>query len=504
LSENIITIGYVRVSTDMQLDGFSINNQIREIKKYCEANNFPEPIIYDEGSGSGSSIEERHEFQKMMRDVLTIYNNIKVYLIVWKVDRFARNLLEGMHSINLLTKNNHVFVSVGETLTTENPSAIMLLQTFFTWAENQRHNILQVCKSGMKQRAIEGFWNGGKVFGYKSNSEKSLDIVDNEAKIVRFIFERYIHDQWGYSKIAKFLNTQYTESQSDRIWDKQAIRTIVTNPVYAGYIRWGKKGGEEIINKGKHPAIITEEEWIQAKLQHQDMSYKPIKIHKGNYFLSGLLKCPDCGSSMVQHKSAKGGKYLYYQCSKNKNNSMCKSNLINKFVAEEYVLSQLSVKVKSPHLQELLTRKFSSQLKNDLTPKKEQIKSFKKDLKKITKRKNELFDLEEKKVISKESLGEQISRLEEKEQLLKRNLQLLNTKVSLDNSSTVKKIVQEITNNFQDFFNNLSDTKQKELLREFIGRIDIKEVSIGKKRPKRKIDSILYYFEIEDLSALIA
>src|SRR5690606_14324056 len=233
------------LSTDMQLDGFSINNQIREIKKYCEANNFPEPIIYDEGSGSGSSIEERHEFQKMMRDVLTIYNNKKVYLIVWKVDRFARNLLEGMHSINLLTKNNHVFVSVGETLTTENPSAIMLLQTFFTWAENQRHNILQVCKSGMRQRAIEGFWNGGKVFGYKSNSEKSLDIVDNEAKIVRFIFETYIHDQWGYSKIAKFLNTQYTESQSNRIWDKQAIRTILTNPVYAGYIRWGKKGGEE-------------------------------------------------------------------------------------------------------------------------------------------------------------------------------------------------------------------------------------------------------------------
>src|SRR5690606_26555293 len=116
-----------------------------------------------------------------------------------------------------------------------------------------------------------------------SNTEKTLDIVDEEAKVVRFIFERYIHDQWGYGKIAKFLNTQYTENQSNRIWDKQAIRTILTNPVYAGYIRWGKKGGDGILSKGKHPAIITEEEWSQVKLQHQDKCYQPIKSHKGTY-----------------------------------------------------------------------------------------------------------------------------------------------------------------------------------------------------------------------------
>lgn len=409
-----------------------------------------------------------------------------------------------MHALNLLTKQNHIFISVGEMISTENPSAYMLIQTFFSMAENQRINILQVCRSGMKQRAKEGYWNGGKVYGYKSNSEKTLDIVDEEAKIVRFIFERYIHDQWGYSKIAKFLNTQYTESKNKRIWDKQAIRTIVTNPVYAGYIRWGKKSGEETINKGKHHAIITEEEWFQAKLHHQDSSYQPIKIHKGNYFLSGLLKCPGCGSSMVQHKSAKGGKYLYYQCSQNKNNSMCKSNLISKHEAEEYVLSELSLKVKSPQLQDQLIRKFTSQLQNDLTPKKDQIKSIKKELKKTIKRKNELFELQDKNIISVASFAQQISRLEEKEQSLEENLQLLSTKVELDNNTRVKEIVLSNTNNFKDFFDSLDDTKQKELLRELIASIDIEEVSNGKKRPKRKINSISYHFEIEELPVLVA
>ena len=79
---------------------------------------------------------------------------------------------------------------------------------------------------------------------------------------------------------------------------------------------------------------------------------------------------------MVQHKSS-GGKYLYYQCSQNKNKGLCKANLINKNDAEQKVLTELSSKLKATEIRMFLSSKLASQLKLDIQPKHEQIKFFK-------------------------------------------------------------------------------------------------------------------------------
>ncbi|UOQ49614.1 recombinase family protein [Gracilibacillus caseinilyticus] len=502
-----ITIGYIRVSTDIQLDGYSLDFQDDEINGYCNVNKFPKPIIFNEGSGSGSSIEEREVFREMLRYAISKSKeekNEKIYVIVWKADRFARNLLDAMNAFNLLNKHGIYLISIAERLNTENESSIMMLQMLFMWAENERRNIVFNCKNGMRKRAEEGYYNGGKVFGYNSTPNKTLEINEEEAKIIRFIFDRYINERWGYYKIARFLNNQYTESRTSRVWDKQGIRIIVTNPLYAGYIRWREKSGDTIMSKGKHNAIISEEQWMKAQMIFDEKSYTPVKIHKGNYFLSGLLKCPDCNASMVQHKSSKGGKYVYYQCSQNKNNGLCKSNLVNKREAEEYVIKELSSVFRSSQTPQHLQLKITTQLQLDLVPKKEQKKLIKKDLKSILKRKNELFDLFAKKIISEEALGQQMKRLDEEEQSLSSMLDLLTSKIEIESGNQIESMVRNITDAFEKFFYSLDDIKQKEFLREYIERIDVKEIPKGKIRTKRIINKITYHFELEELSKLIA
>ncbi|WP_171253300.1 recombinase family protein, partial [Acinetobacter baumannii] len=92
------------------------------------------------------------------------------------------------------------------------------------------------------------------------------------------------------------------------------IKTILQNPIYVGRIRWGqyknwskrrRKGKTEpIISIGQHQPIISEDLWNKTQEILQIRSHTPQKTHHGSYFLSGLLKCPECGASMVQHRSS--------------------------------------------------------------------------------------------------------------------------------------------------------------------------------------------------------
>ncbi|MGD6874223.1 zinc ribbon domain-containing protein [Sutcliffiella horikoshii] len=106
------------------------------------------------------------------------------------------------------------------------------------------------------------------------------------------------------------------------------------NEIYIGKSKWRGK-----TNKGKHPPIIDKHLWDEKEKVMQIRSYIPEKIHPGSFPLSGLLKCPQCGGSMVQGNSNQ--KYKYYQCNKNKNSgsSVCLSNLVKKECAEEAVLN---------------------------------------------------------------------------------------------------------------------------------------------------------------------
>lgn len=128
-------------------------------------------------------------------------------------------------------------------------------------------------------------------------------------------------------KIAVALNKECIKTRNGKHWSINSIKTIINNPLYAGYIRWGlmndwdkkrRKGKTDnfVLVKGLHTAIISEETWETAISISKSKAHTPSKVFEGDYILTGLLKCPTCGASMISHRIKKrdGSFYRYYQC----------------------------------------------------------------------------------------------------------------------------------------------------------------------------------------------
>jgi site-specific DNA recombinase len=500
-------VGYTRVSTENQLDNFSIPEQEDAIREYCRQNGFHLVNIYNEGAGSGASLEDREVFIEMLQNVLSS-NNID-YIIVHKQDRFARNQVEALYLLNLLQEHGKNLICIADNINTENETAKLFFSIKAMIAEQERWNINFNTKKGMKKRAESGLFNGGRVYGYITTPSKTLEIHPEQAKIVRFIFEKYAIENWGYKKIASFLNRQGIKTLNNREWTINGIKTILTNPIYVGFIRWGqyknwnkrrRKGkADPIISKGQHQPIISTELWNKTQEILQVRSHMPQKLHHGSYFLSGLLKCPQCGASMVQHKSG-GGKYKYYQCSNNKNGKRCGSNLVNADYAEQYVISELSSLINNPELFKILHDKIQQQLNLEIRPALNYLKGLQNDLQNLDKNIAETFDLMYDKAISQDVALEQISRLENRKKKITQEITKLEENINYKTNLNIALVVKNILNNFESFFNQLDDAQKKELLRTLIKEI---QVYPSKNAKGRKIKKIEYYFNVNDLTNLV-
>jgi site-specific DNA recombinase len=173
----------------------------------------------------------------------------------------------------------------------------------------------------MNERAEQGKWNGGAVLGYKSK-DKALVIVEEEANIIRHIFNLYINGK-GYKAIANQLKKEGYRTKHNGAFAIATVRTIIINPLYAGFIRfnqhvdWTDKRRKRtnpnyILVKGEHERIISAAIWDAAVSMNAMKSQKPAKTFTCHFPLTGLLRCPMCSCVMIGHRS-KG--IRYYQCS---------------------------------------------------------------------------------------------------------------------------------------------------------------------------------------------
>ncbi len=254
-------------------------------------------------------------------------------------------------------------------------------------ADIERDMIVSRTSSGMQKRVSNGLFNGGIVYGYTCSS-KQLKVVPKEAKIVKFIFDKYANEQWGYKKIASELNNTGSRTKKNNYWTIYAVKTILTNPIYIGKIKWN---GE--LYQGQHEPIISIELWNKTQDAMKQNSHFQEKIHPGSFPLSGLLKCPECGGPMVQGNSSP--KYKYYQCSRNKNSgsSACSANLIPKEYAENTVYAQVFATLQKYNLIEPLISTLQSNSMNSVIDLQQQLKKQEADLttlKQKKKRTNEL------------------------------------------------------------------------------------------------------------------
>lgn len=384
---------YARVSTTEQADeGYSIDEQIRVLREYCKREGY---VIFDEYVDrgiSGKNIKGRPAIQQLLQDA----DEKKFDLVlVWKMNRLARNSVDLMNMVEVFNRKNIVFRSYTENYETETPAGKLQFQMLAAIAEYERNNIAENVKMGMLARAKEGRWNGGHVLGYdvveiegenKKRKNTGLVINEREASIIRKIFHLYTTGN-GYKSIANQINKAGYRTKLGKTFSLNAIKTIVTNPVYAGYIRynvrrdWNEKrrnhiNPKPIIVKGEHQSIISEEVWRIAQEVYKTRTCKPNRVHDGEFPLTGIMRCPKCKAGMVigrtTNKLKDGTKKVleYYVCGawKNKGTVACNSYAVRTDYADPYVLNKIEELMTSDRLIQQLVNSINYKQESLIAP----------------------------------------------------------------------------------------------------------------------------------------
>lgn len=404
-------VAYLRVSTGMQVEGYSLDAQMASIDRYAKAFDIDIVKTYKDEGKSGKSVEGRDKFISMLKDIETGVINID-FVLVFKLSRFGRNSADVMTYLQRLQDSGVNLICVEDHLNSAYGSGKMMITVLSAVAEIERVNILEQTMAGRRQKAEEGKWNGGfPPYGYSINEEDVLEIEEDEAKAVRIIYDKYVNDNMGFNAIAKYLNRQGIKKIPRKNgtltqWSAKLVKDIIDNPVYKGYIAYGRRTKEKvkgtsneyktvrqedyIVARGKHEPIIPEELWEEAHELRLETGIKsPSSIGRDRiHLLSGILRCPECGGPMYTNKNSwtrKDGTYVerhYYVCSRAFQARGVECNYkagLRKDIIEPDIIEAVRALVKNPLFAEEVKVKIGKEV--DTTEIDKEIENYKKSLK---------------------------------------------------------------------------------------------------------------------------
>ena len=347
--EKIKVYLYTRVSTTMQIDGYSLDAQKTKMKAFCDYNEYEIAGEYEDAGKSGKSIEGRIAFNQMMDDIKSGKDEVS-YVLVFKLSRFGRNAADVLATLQVMQDFGVNLICVEDGIDSSKDAGKLMISVLSAVAEIERENIRVQTMEGRMQNAREGKWNGGFApYGY-SLIDGKLEVNEEEAVAIRTIFDQYVNTDLEANGIAKYLENHgihkiARQNGTNPLFDGALIRRIIQNPVYSGKISYGRRRTEKVhgtrneyrqvrkddylLVDGLHEALVSEEVWEQAqvKVAAQAKKYEKVNRDKGEkiHLLSGILKCPVCGSGMYGNKAIKkrkdGSNYkdFYYYGYKHRN-----------------------------------------------------------------------------------------------------------------------------------------------------------------------------------------
>ena len=291
---------YCRVSTDSDVQLNSLDNQLDYYKNYIKSKptwTFVDGYI-EEGV-TGVSVDKRVKFKKMISDA----KRKKFDLIITKeVSRFARDLEDSIHYIRELKECNVGVFFENQNLNTFDPNSELILNIMFNIAQDESKKLSSRIKFGHKQAIEKGHVLGSSnIIGYKKEKCK-LVIVQEEAKFVQIVFELYASGEYGFYRLGKKLASLGFYNKKGRIYDKDTLKRIITNPKYKGFYRGHtyeimdyrtkrrKKipVNEQVIYKcmdNSIPSIVSEQLWDKA---NERLNNRMISYQNNNHWSFGL------------------------------------------------------------------------------------------------------------------------------------------------------------------------------------------------------------------------
>jgi site-specific DNA recombinase len=305
------------------------------------------PERYDDGGFTGGNLD-RPALKRLLADIQTHKLDC---LVVYKVDRLSRSLLDFARLMEVLDQHQVAFVSVTQQFNTATSMGRLVLHILLSFAQFERELIAERTRDKIAAARRKGKWVGGMpLLGYDVDP-KGSQLVINEAEVerVRTIFALYVEyrallpvvqELARRGWVQKYWRTRKGRLRGGQPFTTTSLRKLLTNVTYRGQIRY-----QDEVHPGEHPALVDAALWeqVQALLRRSGRCGSRIRNPQGS-FLQGILRCVPCGCAMNATSSTKGTRcYRYYVCSAAQKHGWkkCPAPAVSAGTIEQVVLEQL-------------------------------------------------------------------------------------------------------------------------------------------------------------------
>lgn len=447
---------YCRVSTEEQaLQGFSLEAQKDRLIAYCQSQGWSDYQVYSDDGYTGTNME-RPALKQLIRH---IERGVVESVVVYRLDRLSRRQSHCLHLLEeVFDTHNVTFRSATEPFDTSTPLGKAMLGILAVFAQLERETIIERTKEGHHKRARKGLWGGGpQPFGYRWNKEEErLEIEPQEAQIVAGIYRRYLAGE-PLNAIADWA----AERSGEKWWDHSVVKNIIKRDIYTGVIQYGTERAQ-----GHHEPIIDFETAQRARdeLKRRNSGKRAI----GQYLLSGLLRCGECGEPIVHHRVRN---HHYYVCARKqqgqhyfKPGPSCSSHHFGMNILDDAVTRAVHEMATDPSV--LLTR-----IDDRVDASKEaQLTALKQELTGIEKKLKRWYDAFEEGNIDTKILRTRIGELERDRTRLE--LLIDETQDELESTSDPSPVIDAL-HAIRDAWDDMENEERKSVLRAAIQRIRV-------------------------------
>lgn len=364
-----LVVAYIRVSSEKQVDNFSLAFQEKMIRKYAAENNYKICKIFRE-EGYSATNTNRPSYKQM---IAYLEENDIDAVLVHKLDRLHRDETNMFNDFRRFKESNIRLIAIADGIDTADDSSSLATAVLTAISANYSRNLSKETRKGLYTAAENGFHTGGlPPYGFKINRDTmQLEIDETTAPAVRKMFELYA-DGYGSSDICKWLTGNGFTTAKGNAFTPSALNEIFHNEKYCGCYTWDKSSPKDVNGKRnthKHkenylkiengcPAIVTAETFQKVQQRLKENAEKASKRSPDRYYpLTGLIYCK-CGSPMCGGVSySKGRKYYKYNCNHKCGNKAVRADYVEAFVINAITQCIFSEPNKQPLMSEL--NKFS-------------------------------------------------------------------------------------------------------------------------------------------------
>lgn len=314
------------------------------------------PDRFDDGGFTGGNME-RPALTKLMKAIEAGQVDC---VVVYKVDRLSRSLLDFARMMAVFESKSVSFVSVTQQFNTASSMGRLVLNVLLSFAQFEREIISERIRDKIAATRRKGKWTGGRpVLGYAVTPDRKLVVVPEEADRVRQIFALYLElgslldvvhelDRRGWT--GKTWTNKQGRVYSPASWTKTSLHQLLTNVLYMGRVKYKRES-----HPGEHEAIVDPGVWqrVQAQLDRNGRTGGGEVRNRFGALLKGLLRCASCQKAMCPAHTTKGTRrYRYYVCTNAQKRGwdQCQTRSVPAGVIEDAVVEQIARIGREPDL----------------------------------------------------------------------------------------------------------------------------------------------------------